>query len=119
MTLKDQHGVTHVLAATRVEEAELLLAMGGIIGGVDIEQDLAELADLLATDVNRLIEQGVVQPHQAAGGRRILQAAQHRLRAERFSQLLIGNDLSGRVMTLATGIVSAFVAGHDLINALA
>ena len=49
VTLEDQHGVIHVLAITTVEEAELLLAMSGIVGGVDVEQNLATLADLVAT----------------------------------------------------------------------
>ena len=76
-----------------VEDAELLLAMRGIVGGVDIEQDLATLADLLSAEANELIEQSIVQAHQIAGGRRILPATERGLGAERFSQLLIGDDL--------------------------
>lgn len=82
-----------MLAVGAVEDAELLLAMRGIVGGVDIEQDLASLANLLGTEANELIEQGVVQPHQVAGGRRVLPAAERGLGPERFSQLLIGHDL--------------------------
>jgi len=36
--LEDQHGVIHVLAAGSVEEAELLLAVGRIVGGIEVEQ---------------------------------------------------------------------------------
>jgi hypothetical protein len=36
--------VIHRLAVSAVEEAELLLAVGGIVGGIEIEQDLAALA---------------------------------------------------------------------------
>src|SRR5579863_3362328 len=46
VTLEDEHGVVHMLVVSPVEDAELLLAMRGIVGGVDIQQDLATLADL-------------------------------------------------------------------------
>ena len=52
-----------MLVVASVEDAELLLAMRGIVGGVDIEQDLAALADLLSAEANELIEQGIVQAH--------------------------------------------------------
>src|SRR6059036_2064967 len=48
VTFEDQHGVIHVLAVSAVEEAELLLAVGGIVGGIEVEQDLTALADLVA-----------------------------------------------------------------------
>ncbi len=43
MTLEDQHGVIHMLAVGAIEEAKLLLAMRGIVGGIDIQEDLAAL----------------------------------------------------------------------------
>ena len=92
--------------------------MRGIVGGVDIQQDLAALANLLATEANELIEQGVVQAHQVAGGRRILPAAERGLGAERVSQLLIGDDLQSGIMAQTVGIVGIFVAGDDLVDAL-
>ena len=49
VTLEDQHRMIHALAVSAVEEAELLLAVGRIVSGVEIEQDLAALADLLTT----------------------------------------------------------------------
>ena len=61
MALEDQHGVIHVLAVGAVEEAELLLAMSGIVGGIDIEQDLAALADLVAAEADELLAQQVVE----------------------------------------------------------
>jgi hypothetical protein len=47
VALEDKHGVIHVLSVSTIEEAELLLTVGGIIGRVDIEQDFATLADLV------------------------------------------------------------------------
>jgi len=54
VALEDQHGMIHVLAVGAVEEAELLLAVSGIVGGIEIEQDLAAPADLVAADTNEL-----------------------------------------------------------------
>jgi hypothetical protein len=82
-----------VLVIGSVEDAELLRAMRGIVGGIDVQQDLAVLANRLATETNELVEQDVVQPHQVAGGRRILAGAQSGLRTERLTQLLVRNDL--------------------------
>src|SRR5271157_3134605 len=55
VALEDQHGVIHVLVVSAVEEAELLLAVGGIVGGVEVEQDLAALANLLAAQSDELL----------------------------------------------------------------
>jgi hypothetical protein len=68
VTLEDQRGVVHMLMVARIEKAELLLAMSRIVGGVDIQQDLAALMDLLCAEANVLIEQGIVQAQQIAGG---------------------------------------------------
>jgi hypothetical protein len=42
----------HMLAVGTVEKTQLLLAVGGGVGGVDVEQDFATLADLFATTSN-------------------------------------------------------------------
>src|SRR5215470_18578495 len=39
MSLEDQERVIHVLVVGTIEEAQLLLSVGGIIGGIDIEQN--------------------------------------------------------------------------------
>ena len=52
--LEDQHGVICVLAVADVEEAELLLTAGRIVGGFEIEQDLDALADLVAAEADEL-----------------------------------------------------------------
>jgi hypothetical protein len=76
----------------------LLLAVGGIVGGVEIGQDLAALADLVATETNELFAQPVVQAYQLACGRRVLPAAESGLRAQRVAQFLIGDDLQQRIV---------------------
>ena len=92
--------------------------MGGIVGGIEIEQDLAALADLVAAEVDELLAEQVVPVHQLAGGRRVLPAAERGLRAERVAQFLIGDDLQQRIVTQTASVVGIFVAGHDLIDAL-
>ncbi len=92
VALEDQHRVIHV-AVGAVVEAELLLAMRGIVSGIDIQEDLAAPVDLLTTETNALNQQCIVQAHQVTDGRRIFPAADSRLGAERLSQFLIGDDL--------------------------
>ncbi len=118
VALEDQHGVIHVLAVSAVEEAELLLAVGGIVGGIEIEQDLAALADLVAAEADELLAQQVVRAHQIAGGRRVLPAAERGLGAERVAQFLIGDDLQQGIVAQTIGVVGVFVSGDDLIDAL-
>ena len=61
VAFEDQHGVIHVLAVGAIEEAELLLAVSGIVGGIEIEQDLAALANLVAAETDELLAQQVVE----------------------------------------------------------
>jgi hypothetical protein len=56
VTLENQHGMVHVLVVGAVEETELLLTVCGILGGIDVQQNLAALTDLLATQTNELIQ---------------------------------------------------------------
>jgi len=118
VALENQHGVIHVLAVSAVEEAELLLAVGGIVGGVEVEQNLAARADLIAAETDELLASGVAQANQVAAGRRILPAAERGLRAQRVAQFLVGDDLQQRIVAQTVGVVGIFVAGDDLIDTL-
>ena len=118
VTLEDQHGVIHVLAVSAVEEAELLLAVGGIVGGIEVEQDLAALADLLAAEADELLTQQVVAAHQIASRGSVLPAAEGGLGAERVAQFLIGDNLQHGIVAQTVGVVGIFVAGDDLIDTL-
>ena len=101
-----------------IEKTELLLAVRGIVGGIDIEQDRAVLAHLVAAETDELLDQSVIEVHQVAGARRVLPAAERGLRAQSLAQFLIGDDLQQRIMTQTIGIVGIFVAGDDLVDAL-
>jgi hypothetical protein len=46
----------HVLAIATVKEAELLLPVSGIVGGIDIQQDLSSLANLFPADLHKPIQ---------------------------------------------------------------
>ena len=63
VTLEDQHGVVHVLAVGTVEKTELLLAVGRIVGGIDIEQNLTALAHLVAAETDEVLDQSVIEVH--------------------------------------------------------
>ena len=107
-----------VLAVGSVEEAELLLAVGGIVGGIEVEQDLAALTNLIAAETDELLTPSVIEAHQIAGGRRVLPAAEGGLGTERVSQFLIGDDLQHRIVTQAIGVVGVLISGDDLVEAL-
>jgi hypothetical protein len=107
-----------VLAVGAVEKTELLLAVGGVVGGIEVEQNLTALAHLIAAETDELLDQSVVEVHQVAGARRVLPATEGGLGAERVAEFLIGDDLQHRIMAQAVGIVSVFVASHDLVDAL-
>src|SRR5256885_1250395 len=118
VAFEDQHGMIHVLAVGSVEEAELLLAVGRIVGGIEIEQDLAALQDLLAAEADELLAQPVVPAHQIASRRDILPTAEGGLGAERNPEFLIGDELQQGIVAQTIGVIGIFVSGHDLIDAL-
>src|SRR3989442_6118105 len=68
VAVEDQQRMVHVLVVGPVEDAQLLVAIGGVVGGVDIEQDLAAPPDLLATDLHKPIQQSVVQEDDLPSG---------------------------------------------------
>src|SRR4051812_46877605 len=108
-----------MLAITAVEEAELLLAVGRIVGGIDVEQNLPTLPDLVGTEADELLAQPIVAGYQIAGRRGVLPATKGGLGSECGAEFLIGNDLQHGVVTQTIGVVGIFVAGDNLINALA
>jgi hypothetical protein len=107
-----------MLVVSAVEKAELLLAVGGVVGGIEVEQNLTALAHLVAAEMDELLDQGVIEVHQVAGARRVLPAAEGGLRAQRVAEFLIGDDLQHGIVAQAVGIVGVFVAGDDLVDAL-
>ena len=76
VTLKDQQGVIHVLVITTIEKAELLLPVRGIVGGIDIEQDLPSFPDLFPADPYKPIEQSILQFEELARRGRVLPATE-------------------------------------------
>ena len=70
MTLKDQQRMVHVLSVRAVEETELRLAVGRIIGGIDIEQDFPTLPDLSGTGRDKLLAPSVTRAHPNRGRER-------------------------------------------------
>src|SRR5713226_5101494 len=111
--------MVHVLVVSPVEEAQLLVPVGGIVGRIHIEQDLASAPHLLSAHANESIEQSLLTADDLARRGRILPTSERGLRAQRLSQGLIGKDLEGGVMAQPVGIVDILVAGHDLVDPLA
>src|ERR1700693_2933561 len=119
VAFEDQQRVIHVLAVATIEEAQLLLPMSRVVGGVDIEQDLAAFSHLFTTDADEPIQQGILQTDDLASRRRVLPTAERRLRAQSLAQRLISQNLESGIMAQAIGVVRVFIARDDLIDALA
>ena len=68
-----------------MKKLSCLLTVSGIVGGIDVEQNLATLADLVATHADELLAQQVVGVHQIASGRGVLPATEGGLGAERVA----------------------------------
>lgn len=107
--VEDNDRLEAIRVVVGVEEAELLPAMDGVEGVVDVKRDAAR----------HLAEARAVERHHGAGHveqltppRGVLQARQRRLRAERGSvgQAPAG-QLEQRIMPQAAGIVAVLVAG--------
>ena len=79
VAFEDQQRVVHVLAVATIEEAQLLLPMSWVVGGVDIEQDLAAFSYLFTTDADEPIQQSVLQADDLASRRRVLPTTERRL----------------------------------------
>jgi hypothetical protein len=118
VSLEDQQRVIHVLVVGAIEEAQLLLSVGGIVGGIDIEQDFAALPNLLAAQANESIEPAIVSANQFAGRGRVFPATQSGLRTQRLAQRMIGEQLEGGIMAETISIIGILVAGHDLVHPL-
>ena len=76
VALKSQQGMIHVLIVGTVEEAELLMTMGGIVGGIHIQEDLTATSDLWTTNAHEPIEQSLLQQEDLASRGRVLPSAQ-------------------------------------------
>jgi hypothetical protein len=118
MPLENQQRGIHVLVVGSIEEAQRLLSVGGIVGGIDVEQDFAALPNLLAAEANEGIEPVIVSANEFAGRGCVFPATQSGLRTQGLAQGLIGEQLEGRVMAETIGIIGILVAGHDLVHPL-
>src|SRR5271157_324359 len=76
VALEDQQWMIHVLIVGTVEEAQLLMTIGGVVGGIHIQEDLTASSDLFATDAHEPIEQSLLQQNDLASGGRVLPSAQ-------------------------------------------
>jgi hypothetical protein len=98
MPLEDQERVIHVLVVGSIEEAQLLLSVGRIVGGIDIEQDFAALPNLLSAEAYEGVEPAIVRSDELAGRGRVFPATEGGLGTQGLTQGLISEQLEGRIM---------------------
>jgi hypothetical protein len=120
VAVEDQEWVVHVLLIEAVVGDTLLVAMGGIVGAIDIDQHLAgwsvpaALADVEVDERDRqsldgVAVDGVLQPGEGRLAGKIRTAVRQPA-ADQFEQ---------RVVPPCVGVVLVFVAAGNLIHALA
>ena len=108
-SVEDQQWVEHVLVEVAVEQAQLLAPMGGIVGGVDVQDDQIP-GPRMGRQIG--IHQGVAQATQLGAGDPVLQPGQGGL----GGQILLGErgaphgGLQRRVAAQRGMVVGVFVA---------
>ena len=108
LTVEHDHGLEAVFVIVGIEQAQLLIAVNGIEGIVDVEHDL--LGSLSERGAVQL-DQGPSHAHQTASIGHVLQARECRLRGE----IAIGwedvlRHLEDRVRAQADGIVAILLS---------
>jgi hypothetical protein len=114
--LEDQQRVVHVAVVVPVVEAERLLAVGRILGGVDVEDDLLGTAPPVAERAKPL-QPFVLQEPDGLPVHVVLQARQGRLRGQRTLNPLDHGSHRGVVAKVGR-VVRVLVSGNDLVNPL-
>ena len=112
-------GQVAVLVVVAVKERELLLAVRLVVGGVQVQDDPRRRRG--AVPGHEQLEKDVGQPVQLAATEAILPARQRGLRAQIGVALrqASGDHFEDRVGAQPVGVVAVFVAGGDLVDALA
>ena len=107
--VEDEKRMIHMLLVIAVEEAELLLPMGGIVGGVHVQDDNLPGAGM-GLEVE--LQQPIGESTQVLGGNPVLEPGQGGLRGQVASTVRgpADHDLHGRVPGQGGGIVVVFVA---------
>jgi hypothetical protein len=100
-----------------VEEGQLLIAMGGIVGGVEINGDVfhPSRAEPAAMPLDHRLGQRLAHPVKVTGIDRVLEARERGLRGERFTldRLPVAEQLVHRIVGEARGVVAVGVAAGD------
>ena len=108
--------MVNVAVVVRIEEAQPLLAVGGIRGRVDIQNDLLPSRALRPMTTEPL-QPLVLEQSDRFPGRRVLQAREGGLRSQRLTARA-DHRAQGRVVAQEGGIVGILVARRDLVDAL-
>jgi hypothetical protein len=106
--VKDEERVVPVLFVIPVKEALLLLAVGGVIGGVHVQDDDLPGAGM-GLEVQR--QQPIGEATQVLGSNPVLKPGESRLGGQVRGTLrgLAGHDLEGRILGEPGGVVVVFI----------
>ena len=120
--LADDQRKVLILSVVAVKQSQLLLAVGRIVGGVQVERDRggepAAVALLEPLNAGGDVEVDELLEHRRRG--QVLEPRQRRLRRQRLVlRQPVGDELEGRIVAQRVVIVAVLVAGEDAEHALA
>ena len=106
--VEDEERVVHVLFVIPMEKAELLFAMGGVVGGVHVEDDHLAGAGM---GLEVQVQEPVGESAQVLGADPVLKPGQGGLGGQVAGTFrsFAGHDLQGRVPGQGGGVVVVFV----------
>jgi hypothetical protein len=110
--------MVHVLAVGAVKEAELLLPVGRIVRGVEVEQNLPAPPHPRRTRPDEPLHQLLPHRQQFPPPRPVLPSAQRRLRAQRALRAPPRHQAEHRVRPQPPGVIGVLVPADDLIHPL-
>ena len=102
-----------------VEHAELLGSMGGIVGGIHIQQNFATAAHRFPTDANEPFQSPPRQACDVPPRQRVLQPRQGELRSQFLAQRFVGHHFQDGIVTQLLRVIGILVSGANGIEALA
>src|SRR5207249_6910975 len=104
-----------------VEERQLLGAMGGIVGDVEIEGDATHLTAATPVTSEHRLEQRLAHRQQLAAGDVVLEARQRRLRGQRVAghRIAAEQQLVHGIVGEPRRVVGVLVAERQAVDALA
>ena len=116
LSFEDEHGLEAEFVIIAVEERHLLVAMGGVVGIIEVQDDMVGRSFVRG---DKEVNQSISQAAQVFGGDSILQAGKRGLTGQvLFGRKPVAGCFEGGVQPEGVGVVGVCVSAGDLEDAL-